>query len=90
MRSQIWRDTDPARTGMLPFAFEPGMGFERYVDYALDVPLYFVKRGAVYHLDHLDPAAFFAVSEPCFAISFSALVAAPTLPDRASRDGIAA
>jgi glutamate--cysteine ligase len=48
-RSQIWRDTDAARTGMLPFAFEPGMGFERYVDYALDVPLYFVKRGDVYH-----------------------------------------
>ena len=33
---------------MLPFAFEPGMGFERYVDYALDVPLYFVKRGDHY------------------------------------------
>ena len=44
-RSEIWRDTDDARTGMLPFAFEPGMGFERYVDYALDVPMYFVKRG---------------------------------------------
>ena len=48
-RSEIWRHTDPARTGMLPFAFEPGMGFERYVDYALDVPMYFVKRGPVYH-----------------------------------------
>ncbi len=48
-RSHIWLDTDAARTGMLPFAFEPGMGFERYVDYALDVPLYFVKRGDVYH-----------------------------------------
>jgi glutamate--cysteine ligase len=48
-RSEIWRHTDKARTGMLPFAFEPGMGFERYVDYALDVPLYFVKRDAVYH-----------------------------------------
>ena len=48
-RSDIWRDTDPDRTGMLPFAFEPGMGFERYVDYALDVPMYFVKRGDVYH-----------------------------------------
>jgi glutamate--cysteine ligase len=47
-RSEIWRHTDPARTGMLPFAFEPGMGFERYVDYALDVPLYFVKRGDRY------------------------------------------
>ena len=49
MRSQIWTDTDAARTGMLPFAFQPGMGFESYVDYALDVPLYFVKRGDVYH-----------------------------------------
>ncbi len=48
-RSEIWRHTDPARTGMLPFAFEPGMGFERYVDYALDVPMYFVKRGDRYH-----------------------------------------
>jgi glutamate--cysteine ligase len=48
-RSEIWRHTDAARTGMLPFAFEEGMGFERYVDYALDVPLYFVKRGDVYH-----------------------------------------
>lgn len=49
MRSEIWRDTDAARTGMMPFAFESGMGFERYVDYALDVPLYFVKRGDHYH-----------------------------------------
>ncbi len=48
-RSEIWRHTDADRTGMLPFAFEPGMGFERYVDYALDVPMYFVKRGDVYH-----------------------------------------
>jgi glutamate--cysteine ligase len=47
-RSEIWRDTDPDRTGMLPWAFEPGMGFERYVDYALDVPMYFVKRGTRY------------------------------------------
>ena len=47
-RSEIWRHTDRDRTGMLPFVFEPGMGFERYVDYALDVPLYFVKRGATY------------------------------------------
>jgi glutamate--cysteine ligase len=48
-RSEIWRHTDNARSGMLPFAFEPGMGFERYVDYALDVPMYFVKRGDAYH-----------------------------------------
>src|SRR5690349_15819208 len=47
-RSEIWRDTDRDRSGMLPWAFEPGMGFERYVDYALDVPMYFVKRGDRY------------------------------------------
>jgi len=44
-RSELWRDTDPHRTGMLPFAFDDGMSFERYVDYALDVPMYFIKRG---------------------------------------------
>jgi glutamate--cysteine ligase len=47
-RSQIWTDTDPDRSGMLPFAFAPGMGFERYVDYALDVPMYFVYRDGRY------------------------------------------
>src|SRR6201997_4314332 len=47
-RSEIWRDTDPDRSGMLPWAFEPGMGFERWVDYALGVPMYFVKRGERY------------------------------------------
>lgn len=44
-RSQAWTDTDPDRTGMLPWVFESGMGFERYVDWMLDVPMYFVKRG---------------------------------------------
>ena len=48
-RSEIWLDTDPDRTGMLPFVFEDGFGFERYVDWALDVPMYFVKRGDTYH-----------------------------------------
>jgi glutamate--cysteine ligase len=43
-RAEIWRDTDADRSGMLPWAFEPGMGFERWVDYALDVPMYFVKH----------------------------------------------
>jgi glutamate--cysteine ligase len=47
-RSEIWRDTDNARAGILPFAFEDGMGFARYVDYALDVPMYFVKREGRY------------------------------------------
>jgi glutamate--cysteine ligase len=48
MRSLIWTDTDNQRAGMLPWAFEDGMGFERWVDYALDVPMYFVKRGDAY------------------------------------------
>lgn len=47
-RSRIWRDLDADRTGMLPFVFEDGMGFERWVDYALDVPMYFVYRDGVY------------------------------------------
>jgi glutamate--cysteine ligase len=47
-RSEIWRDTDADRSGMLPWAFEAGMGFERWVDYALDVPMYFVRRGDRY------------------------------------------
>jgi glutamate--cysteine ligase len=47
-RSHIWEDTDNNRSGMLPFAFEDGMGYERYVDYALDVPMYFIKRGSRY------------------------------------------
>ncbi len=48
LRSEVWRDTDPNRTGMLPFVFEPGMGFERYADYALGVPMYFVYRDGRY------------------------------------------
>ncbi|MEO0672446.1 MAG: glutamate--cysteine ligase [Pseudomonadota bacterium] len=48
LRSEVWRDTDPGRTGMLPFVFEDGMGYERYVDYALDVPMYFVYRDGEY------------------------------------------
>jgi glutamate--cysteine ligase len=47
-RAEIWRDTDNHRSGMIPWAFEDGMGFERWVDYALDVPMYFVKRGDDY------------------------------------------
>ena len=47
-RSHIWTDTDPDRTGMLAFAFDEGFGFEQYVDYALDVPMYFVRRGGRY------------------------------------------
>ncbi len=47
-RSHIWTDVDNARSGMLPFVFEDGFGFERYVDYALDVPMYFVYRDGRY------------------------------------------
>ncbi|MEM7090402.1 MAG: glutamate--cysteine ligase [Pseudomonadota bacterium] len=47
-RSYIWRHLDDARTGMLPFVFEDGFGFERYVQYALDVPMYFVYRDGHY------------------------------------------
>jgi len=47
-RSHIWADTDPARTGMLPFVFDDGFGYERYVDYMLDVPMYFVFRDGRY------------------------------------------
>ena len=47
-RSHIWSDTDPHRTGMLPFVFEDGFGYERYADYALDVPMYFVYRDGRY------------------------------------------
>ncbi len=47
-RSHVWEDTDPDRTGMLPFVFDSSMGFERYVDYMLDVPMYFVYRDGVY------------------------------------------
>ncbi len=47
-RSHIWTDTDPHRTGMLPFVFEDGFGYERYADYALDVPMYFVYRDGRY------------------------------------------
>lgn len=48
-RSRIWEDTDPDRTGMLPFVFEDGMGFERYVEYMLDVPMYFIYREGRYN-----------------------------------------
>jgi len=47
-RSHIWTDTDPARTGMLPFVFEDGFGYERYADYMLNVPMYFVYRDGKY------------------------------------------
>ena len=47
-RSHVWTDVDPDRTGTLPFVWEPGFGFESYVEYALDVPMYFLYRDGVY------------------------------------------
>ncbi|MFP4326538.1 MAG: glutamate--cysteine ligase [Paracoccaceae bacterium] len=47
-RSRVWRDLDDARTGMLPFVFDEGFGFEAWADYALDVPMYFVYRDGRY------------------------------------------
>ena len=47
-RSHVWTDTDPDRCGTLPFVFEDGMGFERYVEHGLDVPMYFVYRDGTY------------------------------------------
>ena len=48
-RSRVWRDLDADRTGMVPFVFDEGFGFERWTEYALDVPMYFVYRDGVYH-----------------------------------------
>ena len=48
LRSMVWRNLDAARTGTLPFVFDEGFGFERWVDYALDVPMYFVYRDGKY------------------------------------------
>ncbi|AXI83937.1 glutamate--cysteine ligase [Xylella taiwanensis] len=48
-RSHVWTDTDADRTGMLDFVFEDGFGYERYVDYLLDVPMYFSYRAGIYH-----------------------------------------
>ncbi|MGO4704747.1 glutamate--cysteine ligase [Microvirga sp. 2MCAF38] len=49
MRSEIWLDTDRNRTGMMASAFDEGFGYEAYVEWALNVPMYFVKRDATYH-----------------------------------------
>ena len=47
-RANVWTDTDPDRTGMIDFVFQDGFGYERYADYALDTPMYFVKRDGRY------------------------------------------
>jgi len=47
-RYEVWRHTDPDRCGLLPFVFEPDFGYRRWVEYALDVPMFFVRRGGKY------------------------------------------
>ena len=47
-RSHVWNDVDPDRTGILPFVWDADFGFERYVEYALDVPMYFLYRNGRY------------------------------------------
>ncbi len=47
-RSEVWRDTDPDRTGILTFIFDDDMGYERYVNYAMEVPMYFINRNGEY------------------------------------------
>jgi glutamate--cysteine ligase len=48
-RTHIWQHTDPDRSGLLPFVFDRNFSFQRYVDWAIDVPMYFIKRGEMYH-----------------------------------------
>ena len=84
-RAEIWRDTDPDRTGILPFVFEPGMGFERYVDYALDVPMYFVYRNGRY----IDVAGasfkdFLGAASTGFRASIRPSTIGPTISPRSS------
>jgi len=62
-RSEVWRDVDGDRSGMLPFVFEEGMGFEAYVDYALQVPMYFVYRNGGYLATHGKSFAAFLAGE---------------------------
>ena len=65
-RANVWTDTDPDRTGMLDFVFEDGFGFERYMKYALDVPMYFVKRDAYIDASGQDFKAFMRGELPAF------------------------
>lgn len=44
----MWTDVDPDRTGILPFVWDENFGFERYVEYALDVPMYFLYQHGTY------------------------------------------
>jgi glutamate--cysteine ligase len=52
MRAAVWLETDADRCGVLPFVFQPGFGFRDYVEWALDVPMFFVVRDGVYRPAH--------------------------------------
>lgn len=54
-RMEIWRHTDPDRSGLLPMVWEPDFGYERYVEWALDVPMFFIVRDGAYHAMHGKP-----------------------------------
>jgi glutamate--cysteine ligase len=43
-RLHVWQQVDPDRCGLLPLVFEPDFGYRRYVEWALDVPMFFVVR----------------------------------------------
>lgn len=57
-RSLTWSAVDPDRCGLLEMVFDAGFSWQRYVDYALDVPMFFVKRGGRYHAHHVSFRAF--------------------------------
>lgn len=57
-RSMVWTDVDPDRCGLRPFFFEQPFSFERWVDWALDVPMFFVKRDGRYNPYHAKFSAF--------------------------------
>jgi len=53
-RGDIWRDTDNQRSGLLPFVFTPDFGFADYVEWALDVPMYFlIREGRYFDCTHV-------------------------------------
>jgi glutamate--cysteine ligase len=59
-RSMVWTDVDPDRCGLRPFFFDEGFAFEKYVEWALDVPMFFVKRDGRYHAHHVPFRSFLA------------------------------
>jgi glutamate--cysteine ligase len=78
-RSHVWTDTDPDRTGILPFVWDEDFGFSRYVEYALDVPMYFIYQNGNYEDSTQERVTFREYMEGCHplrpgAFYFSSLV----------------